>query len=58
MKSKLLLKKEVKLRKEQNVLEVDRSSSQAYNIEDAFQSVMSKLTSIELEQAQLREFVT
>ena len=41
-----------------NVLEVGGSSSQPFNIEDAFQSVMSKLTSIELEQAQLREFVT
>ena len=41
-----------------NVPEVGGFSSQAFNIENVFQSVMSKLTAIELEQAKFRQFVT
>ena len=41
-----------------NIPEVGRFSSKTFNIEDVFQSVMPKLTVIELEQAQFREFVT
>ena len=40
------------------VSEVGGSSSQPFNIENAFQFVMTKLTTIELEQVQFREFVT
>ena len=36
--------------------EVGGSSSQAFNIENIFQSVMLKLIEIELEQAQFRQF--
>ena len=57
MKRKWLLKKEV-AEQGANVTEVGGSSTQPFNIKNAFQSVMSKLTTIELEQVEFREFAT
>ena len=41
-----------------NVVEIRGSSSQPFNIEDAFRSIMTKLTSMELEQVHFREYVS
>ena len=41
-----------------NVSKVGGSSIQPFNIENAFQSVLAKLSSIELEQEEFRQFVT
>ena len=41
-----------------NVSKIGGSSSQPFNIKNVFQSVMTKLSLIELEQAEFRQFVT